>query len=132
MPPDHQALMESIADISDRLIPRLRLDTYEQAIYWYLFRQTHLLDTDEATVSYTAIENSIGVTKTAATRRLRSLAEKGCIKVVDTGWGGTKVSVALPVQILGSQFDANPGQTLDIETINFFGQPKYRESIFGA
>jgi len=76
---DEQALVATLAEVSDRLIPQLQLDTYEQALYWYLFRQTHFHGGVEATISYAAIEKAIGVTKTAATRRLRSLEAKGCI-----------------------------------------------------
>ncbi len=126
---DDQALLATLAEISDRLIPQRRLDTYEQALYWYLFRQTHVLAAVEATISYAAIEKAIGVTKTAATRRLRSLEEKGCIKVVDTGWGGTKVSVSLPEEILGPSAAPAKIQPADIETINFFAQEQYREAI---
>jgi DNA-binding Lrp family transcriptional regulator len=126
---DEQMLLATVAEISDRLIPQLRLDTYEQALYWYLFRQTHLLHASETTISYAAIEKAIGVTKTAATRRLRSLEEKGCIKVVDTGWGGTKVSVSLPEQVLGPVAALSEAQPVDVEAINFFSQAQYREAI---
>jgi DNA-binding Lrp family transcriptional regulator len=126
---DEQALLATAADISDRLIPELRLDTFEQALYWYLFRQTHLRASREATISYAAIEKAIGVTKTAATRRLRSLQEKGCIKLVDTGWGGTRVSVSLPAEVLGARAATSEAPPVDIETINFFAEQQYREAI---
>lgn len=126
---DQQALLAMVEEISDRLIPELHLDSYEQSLYWYLFRQTRLSGAIEAMISYASIEKAIGVTKTAATRRLRSLEEKGCIKVVDTGWGGTKVSVSLPDEILGPRAvpaEVKPG---DIESIDFFAQEQYREAI---
>lgn len=126
---DEQALLATAADISDRLFPELRLDTFEQALYWYLFRKTRLSAAIEATISYAAIETAIGVTKTAATRRLRSLEAKGCIKVVDTGWGGTKVSVSLPAEILGPRTAISEATPVDIESINFFTEPQYREAI---
>jgi len=126
---DEREIITTLKDISDRLIPVLDLDTYEQALYWYLFRQTHLQSTLETTVSYAEIQKSIGVTKTASTRRLRSLEEKKCIKVVDTGWGGTKVSVSLPEEILGSSSAATELKPVDIEEINFFVQEQYREAI---
>jgi len=124
-----QMLLTTLAEISDRLIPQLRLDTYEHALYWDLFRHTHLLGAVETTISYAAIEKAIGVTKTATTRRLRSLAEKGCIRVVDTGWGGTKVSVSLPEEMLGPVTAPHDAQPVDIEAIDFFGQAQYREAI---
>lgn len=124
-----KALLAAIAEVSDRLIPQLHLDPYEQVLYWYLFRQTHLSDAVEATISYAAIKRAIGVTKTAATRRLRSLEEKGCIKVVDKGWGGTKVSVFIPERILGLSAASGEAQPVDIEAINFFAQEKYRDAI---
>jgi DNA-binding Lrp family transcriptional regulator len=126
---DEQELLATAADISDRLIPERQLDTFEQALYWYLFRETHLRAAREATVSYAAIRKAIGVTKTAATRRLRSLQEKGCIKLVDTGWGGTKVSVSLPAEVLGTGAPAADAVQVDIETINFFSDSQYREAI---
>jgi CRISPR/Cas system Type II protein with McrA/HNH and RuvC-like nuclease domain len=48
---------------------------------------------------------------------------------VDTGWGGTKVSVALPEQILGPSAASGEAQRVDIETINFFAQERYRQAI---
>lgn len=126
---DEETLQVTVADISDRLIPALRLDTFEQALYWYLFRLTHLQAFTETTISYAAIEKAIGVTKTAATRRLRSLQEKGCIKLIDTGWGGTKVSVSLPADVLGERAAVPEMPAVDVETINFFVDQQYREAI---
>lgn len=126
---NEQELLATAADISDRLIPELRLDTFEQALYWFLFRETHLCAAREATISYAAIQKAIGVTKTAATRRLRSLQEKGCIKLVDTGWGGTKVSVSLPAEVLGTRAPAAEAAPVNIEAIDFFAEPQYREAI---
>jgi hypothetical protein len=126
---DKSEIIVILKDISDRLIPELGLDTYEQSIYWWLFRQTHLQSAHETTVSYADIQKSTGVTKTAATRRLRSLEEKKCIKVTDTGWGGTKVTVSLPKEILGVLPTSNDDQPVDIEGANFFTQEKYRQAI---
>lgn len=48
---------------------------------------------------------------------------------MDAGWGGTKVSVVLPEQILGPLEGPTGAAPLDIEAIDFFVQEQYREAI---
>ena len=68
------------------------------------------------------------MSRRAAEPRIRSLEKKGCIKVVDTGWAGTKIRVALPEDILGPR-SAKSLVAMDIETTDFFSDKRHREMI---
>jgi hypothetical protein len=92
---------ELIAAIVDRLVPEKELDPYEQALYLFLVRESHLRGTDTATISVNALRTGGRMSRRAAEPRIRLLEKKGCIKILDTGWAGTKIRVALPNEILG-------------------------------
>ena len=86
-----------LKDVQDHLAPRL--DTYEQAIYLYVFRHTRLLDEDEAVVGLRSARRRIacgigekGKPMSAGTayRKLQSLQDKGCVELVSrqSSFGG--------------------------------------------
>lgn len=128
MSPGEDKPTDLIVDVVDRLVPDKQLDPYEQALYLFLLRESHLRGTDTATISINAMRTGGRMSRRAAEPRLRSLAAKGCIEILDTGWAGTKVRVALPIEILGPPSPAS-AETIDIEAIDFFVDAKHRGMI---
>jgi hypothetical protein len=120
---------EVFEDIVDRLIPAKELDAYEQAIYYFLVRESRLRGSAEAQVSFKSLAAKLFMTRSAIVPRLRSLQTKGCIETVDTGWSGRRVRVALPTEILGARGVALQPALPDVETIDFFTDGKHRDAI---
>ena len=120
---------EVFTDIIDRLIPAKKLDAYEQAIYYYLVRETRLRGSNEVQVSIKSLGATLFMTRSAVQPRLRSLQSKGCIETVDAGWGGTRIRVALPTEILGCREAAPQFPVPDLEAIDFYTDGKHRDAI---
>ncbi|MGH9577899.1 MAG: hypothetical protein ACRD3R_10725 [Terriglobales bacterium] len=79
-------LGQFLTDFQDHLAPRL--DTYEQAVYLYLFRHTRFIGLEEAVVVFKSTRRRMAcgvgekgkpMSENTAYEKLRSLEEKGCI-----------------------------------------------------
>ena len=117
----------------DHLAPKL--DTYEQALYLYVFRHSRLLDLEEITISFGSArhrlamgtgESGKAMSENSATRKLASLQAKGCITVVRTNHAGRVLRLHLPSEIPGIIQHHTPEAKLDIEAMDFFNVPENR------
>ncbi len=125
-----------IEEFQDYLAPRL--DTYEQAIYLYVFRHSRLVDKSEVTIGFksTRRKMSFGVgekgkpmSENTCYEKLRSLQAKGCIEIVDVVRDGTKIRLRLPSEIPGVIPAQAPVIPLNLEEVDFFNVPENRLSI---
>lgn len=87
------------AQIEDRLIPALRLSTHERAIYYHLFRRTHLRGEREIRVSRHTLGQATGLNVSTARHYLGVLAAKQCVRFLDRGVRGCLLRVRLPDEI---------------------------------
>jgi predicted DNA-binding transcriptional regulator len=126
---EHVSIQEVIQQIEDVMVPTLKLDAYETSLYFYLFRHTRLVDHPETTISIATIQARLDLSNNVVKSRLRSLSQKGCISIVDTGWVGTRVKVFLPHEIDACVATAMPQQPIDIEAIDFYNDMAYRQAI---
>jgi hypothetical protein len=126
-------LREFIVQFHDHLAPRL--DTYEQAIYLYIFRHSRLLELDEITVGFKSararLATGIGesgkpMSESSAYKKLASLQAKGCITIVRTNHSGRVLRLHLPSEIVGLISEPTPEPALDLETMDFFSVPENR------
>jgi hypothetical protein len=117
----------------DHLAPKL--DTYEQAIYLYIFRKSRLLGVDEVTIGFktarSRLATGIGekgkpMSEQSCYSRLSSLVEKGCIKVIRTNHAGRLLRLSLPSEIPGIIPPEAQEHVVDIEAMDFFGDPANR------
>lgn len=117
----------------DHLAPKL--DTYEQAIYLYIFRKSRLLGVDEVTIGFktarSRLATGIGekgkpMSESSCYSRLSSLEEKGCIKVIRTNHAGRLLRLSLPSEIPGIIPPVAQEHVVDIEAMDFFGDPANR------
>lgn len=126
MTPDQ--LREFFQQFQDYLAPKL--DTYEQAVYLYIFRHTRFVGQDEAVLGFktarSRMATGLGVDGTpmsenSAYKRPRSLEQKQCITVVQTEHKGSRIRLHLPNEIVGV-VPATPTtpDEIDIEQIDFF------------
>ncbi|MGO9302650.1 MAG: HNH endonuclease [Candidatus Korobacteraceae bacterium] len=126
-------LKEFFIQFQDYLAPKL--DTYEQAIYLYIFRKSRLLGLDEVTIGFKTararLATGIGergkpMSEASCYSRLRSLEQIGCIKVVRTNHAGRLLRLYLPSEIQGVIPIPPQERVVDIETMDFFDVPENR------
>jgi len=129
-------LEQVMKDIQDHLAPRL--DTYEQAIYLYVFRHTRLIGLDEAVIGFKSARRRMAcgvgeegkpMSEGTAYKKLQSLEAKGCIAILDSTRDGNRISLKLPSEIPGvvvAPLDPTP---VDIEAEDFFTVPENRLRI---
>ncbi len=126
-------LHEFICQFHDHLAPKL--DTYEQAIYLYIFRHSRLLGLDEATIAFksarTRMATGIGesgkpMSESSAYTKLASLEAKGCLTVVRTNHAGRVLRLHLPSEIPNLISEPDAAASVDIEAMDFFNVPENR------
>lgn len=129
-------LHQFIEQFQDYLAPKL--DIYEQAIYLYIFRHSRLLGLDEVTIGFKSARKrmalGIGQSGTPPSelvvyKKLRSLKEKGCIEILDSGRSGTKFHLKTPIEIQGCINQPEPILSLSLEEVDFFNVPENRTAI---
>jgi hypothetical protein len=120
----------------DHLAPKL--DTYEQAIYLYIFRHSRLQGKEETTIGFKSARRSIAfgigesgtpMSESTCYKKLRSLESKGFLKNLGAERGGTKIRLYLPSEIRGVVVPQNVNQILDLEEMDFFVVPENRAAI---
>ncbi|ARU31594.1 hypothetical protein CAP31_07780 [Sulfuriferula sp. AH1] len=124
---------EFFIQFQDHLAPKL--DTYEQAIYLYIFRHSRLLGIEEVTIGFKSarIRMACGIgekgkpmSENSAYVKLASLQEKGCISILRTTHTGRALKLHLPNEIPGVIQEAQPEVELDLESMDFFNVPENR------
>lgn len=126
-------LREFIYQFHDFLAPKL--DTYEQAIYLYIFRHSRLLGLDETTIGFksarTRMATGIGesgkpMSESSAYSKLASLQAKGCLTVVRTNHAGKVLRLHLPSEIPDLICLPAAVSAADIESMDFFNVAENR------
>lgn len=124
-----EEIREILIDIQDRVVPLL--DSYEQAIYHYVFRHTYLVGEKHALFSTRTAEIGFGSgdrTKPPSGKtksdRLKSLEQKGCIKIVERSNKGMFVEIILPSQIPFLQVEEEIPIELNLEELDFYKNKK--------
>lgn len=129
-------LEQFFRDFQDHLAPRL--DTYEQAVYLYLFRHTRFIGLEDAVVGFKSARRRMAcgvgekgkpMSENTAYEKLRSLAEKGCITILDSTREGRKIRLYLPSEISGVIVPEASVAPPDIETEDFFNDEGNRDRI---
>lgn len=129
-------LEQFFRDFQDHLAPRL--DTYEQAVYLYLFRHTRFIGLEDAVVGFKSARRRMAcgvgekgkpMSENTAYEKLRSLSEKGCITILDSTREGRKIRLYLPSEISGVIVPEASVAPPDIETEDFFNDEDNRGRI---
>jgi hypothetical protein len=120
-------LEQVLKDIQDHLAPRL--DTYEQAIYFFLFRHTRLIGQTDLTIGFKSARRRLAcgvgekgkpMSEGTVYTKLQSLHAKGCIVLLDSTYDGRKISVKLPAEIPGVIAAQEGESSVDLESEDFF------------
>jgi len=130
MPRKRLGLERIWADIEDYLVPYLHLDPHERVLYHNLLRHSRVEGRRTVCVSKNGLARTACLSITCVLNRLRSLARKGCLRVVDRGYHGHVIEVLTPGEIAGCLPSEvrTPGR--DLEAANCFRNPELREAIY--
>ncbi len=122
-----------LIDFQDHLAPKL--DTYEQAIYLYVFRHSRLLGKDHAIVGFKSARKKMAfgvgqkgtpMSEGVCYEKLRSLEEKGCVERIRTERQGTLLRLMLPSEIAGLIRKETTPFEVDVDELDFFTDPQRR------
>lgn len=117
------------ASIEDHLVPRLRLSPCERALYYHLLRHSRLLGRRSLHVSKTALARSSCLSENTVLARLRTLARKSCVKIVERSFRGHFVEVLTPAEVLSvCRQAASEGRPTEVLTT--LKSRKLRAAIF--
>ena len=127
---------EFLIQFQDYAAPNL--DTYEQAIYLYVFRHSRLIDKDEVTIGFKShrsrLATGVGeggkpMSEKSAYTKLASLQEKGFITALRTNHKGRLLKLHLPSEIPGLIKPDIAEVEADIELMDFFSVPENRAAL---
>jgi hypothetical protein len=127
---------EFIIALQDHLAPKL--DVYELAIYMYIYRHSRLIGQDEVVIGFKSARKKLatGIGKQGSVPsenvvydKLRSLQEKGCLSILSSEHTGTRLRLFLPNEIPGLVPLVGVSEPFDLEAVDFFDVPEYREAI---
>jgi hypothetical protein len=116
-----------LTEFQDYLAPRL--DTYEQAIYLYVFRHSRLIGVDEVVLGFKSARSRMAtgtgekgkpMAEHTCYEKLRSLQSKGCLEIVTVERGGSRIRLRLPSEIPGVVVAPNAGRPVALEDMDFF------------
>ena len=117
-----------VREIEDVLFPRLKLDTWERALYWHLFRHTHLEGRATVVTGLDSLSRKTSVSTTKLRESIRSMAAKGCLAIEDRNRAGHAITILLPAEIPGLLV-ADPEPAADIEGIDFYENRRYLQPL---
>jgi hypothetical protein len=126
-------LQQFIVEFQDHLAPKL--DTYEQAIYLYIFRHSRLIGLDEVTIGFHSARSRMAcgvgehgkpMSPNTAHLKLKSLEQKGALAILRIEHTGRLIRLNLPSEILGLIPSQENTKAIDLEEIDFFEVPENR------
>ncbi|HET7813667.1 MAG TPA: HNH endonuclease, partial [Candidatus Baltobacteraceae bacterium] len=126
----------ALIEILDYLAPTL--DTYEQALYFYIYRHSRLVGITETVIGFKSASKrmafGVGAKSTRIAEgtiyaKLRSLENKGYIELRDVTRAGTLIHLRLPSEIPGLVRE-QVREEIAIENLDFFSTPALRNTIF--
>ena len=118
-------LTTALKQCEDHLFPRMQLSTRERALYYHLLRHTHAEGKSSALFALLPLAQALGVAESSAREDIRSLNEKGCIRIEDRSRQGHLVRVLLPSEIEGVIPAVAPAPAVDLETLDFFNGRRF-------
>ncbi len=130
---DDQSLRNLFIEIQDYLVPHL--DNYEQMLYHYLFRHTHLEGKTEITIGIRTLQARVGFgigkygvppSGVVVAKKLRSLQKKKCIEILDKSPKGTRIKVFLPEDIPDIIPEEVETPKIPLDELDFFNDPDRR------
>lgn len=129
-------LEKFIIEFQDHLAPKL--DTYEQALYLYIFRHSRFIGKEEAVIGFKSArarmacgvgEKGKPMSEATAYEKLQSLESKGCIEIMASERTGRRIRLKLPEEIPGVIPQVTAAPQASLEDMDFFNVPENRALI---
>lgn len=117
-----------IREIEDLLFVRLELDAWERALYWHLFRHTHLEGRAVVVVGLDTLSRQTNISTTKLRDAIRSMAAKGCLSVDERTRVGHTINVVLPEELPGLLVSPEAA-SVDLDQIDFFTERRYLQPL---
>ena len=118
-----------VKQCEDHLFPSLKFSVRERVLYYHLLRHTHLEGKSSALFSLLPLANATGVSESSSREDIRSLNERGCIKIEDRSRSGHLVRVFLPDEIADVLPKGAPAGEIDIEALDFYSNRRFISSL---
>lgn len=122
--------------IEDQLVPRLRLDLPERAVYYHLLRHSRLEGRVRLRFSIPWLARGTRLSSGTAREAVRRLIAKGALRLAERTRAGHVVNVRLPEEIRGACRNGaatrQPGalqRAVDLAETDFLETEKLREAI---
>jgi len=125
-----------IKGFQDHLAPKL--DTYEQAIYLYVFRHSRFEGKNDIVIGFKSARSRMAfgigqdgsaMSENQSRKKLRSLQSKGCLQVLGVERAGTRIRLNLPSEIPGIIARSDAAKIATLDEMDFFSEPALRELI---
>lgn len=118
-----------LAEVEDRLFPRLSVGIRERGLYYHLLRRTRLVGVDSVVFAILPLANALSISQTTAREDLRSLHSKGCIQIDERSRRGHVVRVLLPHEIEGLDEIKPASPPVDVESLDFYNDRHYLDAL---
>jgi HNH endonuclease len=118
-----------IKQCEDCLFPTLKFSVRERVLYYHLLRHTYFEGKPAALVAILPLANAMGVAESSAREDIRSLNERGCIKIEDRSRNGHLVRVLLPEEIEGVVPKGTPVTGIDLSGLDFFSGRRFLSAL---
>ncbi len=115
--------------LEDHLVPRLRLNVIERAVYSHLVRHSRLEGRRRLRFSITRLGRATHLSDTPARKGIRSLVAKGVLRLIERSKAGHIVEVLLPEEIRACRRSAVVPASFDLEAADFMGSRELRNAI---
>ena len=129
-------LNKFLLEFQDHLAPKL--DTYEQAIYLYVFRHSRLIGLDDVVIGFKSARSRMAMgigehgkpmSEGSAYKKLTSLQAKQALTVIRTEHSGTRLKLFLPDEIPGLLPLPETEGAIALDEMDFFEVPENRLRI---
>jgi 5-methylcytosine-specific restriction endonuclease McrA len=118
-----------IKQCEDHLFPTLQFSVRERVLYYHLLRHTHVEGKSSALFALAPLATATGVSESSSREDIRSLNERGCIKIEDRSRNGHLVRVFLPEEIAGVLPKAASAPEIDIEALDFYSNRRFVSAL---
>ena len=108
----------------DHFFRALGLSVHEQVIYYHLLRHTHLEGRSSVVLPLASLVSGVGLSETKVREAIRSLDQRGCVRIEDRSRIGHAISVLLPEQVEGGLPNERPAE-LDLEALDFYSGRRF-------
>ena len=123
-------LQSEFRNIEKYLFPKLNCDPWERTMYYYLLINTRLANLEQRLFSVDALSSATKMNSGKVRETIRSMDQKGSMKIVERNRNGHLIRVLFPSEIEGLIVDTETDkEEINIEDLDFYKGRKYLSSL---